>query len=106
MVKKIIFLILLYFLVLMQSSFFPHFGIFSGKSFFNLVFILVILINLFEKREGDFGILCAFWSGFFHDIFCERFIGPYLLIFLSFAIFIKFFLKQYVQLFEQRKRIF
>ncbi len=105
MVKKPFILLFLYFLVLFQISFLPHFRFFwsfSGNNFFNLVFLVLLLINLLEKKEENFGILFAFFAGFLLDIFSESFIGFHVLLFVLISLFIKFFLKQYVQIGEQK----
>jgi len=100
--KRILIIIpLFYVLVLLQTSFLNHFGVFSGgfKDWaFNLILIAVILINLFEGPEENFGILSAFLGGFFLDIFSEHFIGFYVLILIGLALFIKLIFKRYVRI--------
>lgn len=97
MIKKIIFLIpLFYFLVLIQTSFLVHFKIFGIVP--NLVLITVIFIALLEKPKEKLSITSAFIGGFFLDIFSENFIGFYLLICLTIVLFIKFILKKHVQI--------
>jgi cell shape-determining protein MreD len=90
MIKKILILIMiLYFLILFQTSFLVHFPVFNKII---LILILVILINLFERPKDYFGIFSAFLAGFFLDIFSSKFIGYHILIFLSISIFLKFIL--------------
>ncbi|MFQ6049825.1 MAG: rod shape-determining protein MreD [Candidatus Paceibacterales bacterium] len=94
MAKKIaIFVLSLYFLTLLQTSFFVHF--FSYLP--NLVLVTIIAINLSEPQKNNFGIFSAIIGGFFLDIFSENFIGFYIFISISLAIFIKFFFKKYIQ---------
>lgn len=94
MIKKIvIFTLFFYLLVLLQTSFFPHFF----KIFPNLILISIVFINFFEKIKNFSGIYFAFLGGFFLDIFSERFFGFWILISLILAIFIKFFIKKYIQ---------
>jgi rod shape-determining protein MreD len=94
MLKKFVFLILFfYFLILLQISFLSRFFIFLP----NLVLVAIILINFFEEQKSNFGIFAALIGGFFLDIFSEQFFGYYFLISFSFAFFIKFVLKNYIQ---------
>ena len=90
MIKKItIFILFFYLLVLLQTSFFPHF-------LPNLVLIAIILINFFEEPKTLLGVFLAFFGGFFLDIFSENFFGFWTLISITISIFIKFVFKKYV----------
>jgi len=97
--KNIILLILVfYILILIQTSFLVHFNIFSGEfREFIPIFIIVVLINLFESRTKFLGIFSGILGGFFLDIFSGSFFGFYTVIFLGISLFIKFVLKKYVQ---------
>ncbi len=111
MVKEILTLFLIYLLILLQVSFFPRFNIkfpFGqfGAELFNLGFLFVVLVNLFGKIKNYFGILSAFWAGLLADVFSESLIGFHILIFLLCSLFIKYFLKRYVQFFWKRKKLF
>jgi len=79
---------------LLQTSFFPHFPM---GHLSNFVLVLVIVINLFEAQEGKLGLLGAFFGGFFLDIFSENFLGFWVIILLTTAVFIKFVLRKYVR---------
>jgi rod shape-determining protein MreD len=95
MFKKIIILIpVFYLLAVLHASFFAHFGIFG--SIFNLIGLLVILINVFIP-EAYFGIISAIIGGFFWDIFSANFLGYHVLILLLIAIFIQLIIKKYVR---------
>jgi rod shape-determining protein MreD len=100
MIKKAIFLILgLYFLTLLQTSFFV--SLFSPGIILNFVLILVAIINIFEKPENRFGIFAAFLGGFYLDVFSLNlapFFGFYALISVVLSFFIKFILRKYVQI--------
>ncbi len=96
MKKILISVILLYFLALLQTSFLVHFSI-SGIVP-NLILILIILWNLFEKSKNYFGLSNALVGGFFLDIFSNRPIGFFILILGMTAVFIKFFIKNYVRI--------
>ncbi|MCK4453822.1 rod shape-determining protein MreD [Candidatus Parcubacteria bacterium] len=97
MLKKILFLIIVfYILTLFQTSFMPFFDI-NGLTI-NLVLVLVILINLFEVPEKKIGLWSAFMAGFFLDVWSSMPFGIEILIFVLVAVFIKFILKKYVQI--------
>lgn len=99
MLKKTIFLILLfYFLILLQSSFLVHFS-FKGIVP-NLVLILAGLINVLEEKNKRTGIAAGFLAGFFLDIFSAGpvfFFGFYTLVSLALCFFIKLVLKAHVK---------
>lgn len=89
MFKKLLILIPTFWLLaILQSSFL----------LFNIILILVILINLFEKTENYLGIFSALPAGFFLDIYSLRPFGFYILILLTTSIFIKAIIKKYVQI--------
>ena len=93
MVKKILFLIILfYLLVLLQTSFLVHFSIFGIVP--NLMVVLVILWNIFEKQEKQLGLANALIGGIFLDIFSSGLFGFYIFILLIISVFIKFYLKK------------
>ena len=94
--KIIIFIILFYFLALIQTSFMVHFSIWGLIP--NLIFLSVVIWNIFEKSNNNFGIYQAFAAGFFLDIFSSRIIGFNIIILISLAIVIKLFLKSYVRI--------
>lgn len=96
MLKKILFLIIIfYILTLLQTSFIPFFEI-KGLTI-NLVLVLIILINFFEIPEKRIGLWSAFIAGFFLDVWSSMPFGIEILIFVLVAIFIKFIVKKYVQ---------
>lgn len=100
MVKKIVFLLIIfYFLILLQTSFLVHFSFWGIVP--NLVFIALIFINLFEKPEKKLGIIAGLLGGFYLDIFSlsfQGFFGFYTLISLATSLFIKFILRKHVRL--------
>jgi len=97
MFKKILILIIVfYFLVLIQTSFLVHFNILGIVP--NLVLISVVFWNLFEKSKNYFGLYAALIGGLFLDIFSNRFIGFYILILFTLAIFLKIVFKRYVRI--------
>lgn len=104
--RFVIFLIILfYFLALLESSFLVHFSFFNF--FPNIILIIVVLINLFERLSSDLGILSAAIGGFFLDIFANppfylfsniNFFGFYIVNLIILAIFVKFVIGRYIQL--------
>ena len=98
MIKKIIFLLFLfYILTLVQTSFWIYFS-FKGMTF-NLVLLLIIIISLFAQ-ERWFAIASAFIGGFYLDVFSfslTRFFGFYTLISVGLAFFIRLVIRKYVQ---------
>lgn len=97
MIKKILFLILLsYILVLFQASLLVHFQI--AGMVVNLVFISVLLWNFLEKEESILGLVHAFFGGLFLDIFSQRLIGFHVVILIAVALFLKFIFKRYVRI--------
>jgi len=97
MIKKLLFsIILIYVLVLLETSFFVHFNIF--KYIPNTIFILIIAFNVIESKKKSFGLWSALAGGFLLDIFSTHFIGFYILILLATAFFLKFIFKHYVRI--------
>jgi rod shape-determining protein MreD len=93
MIKKAISIIfLLYLLAMLQASFFVHFFDYIP----NLILIVIILVNLFEKQENYFGVFTALIGGFYLDVFSGRFFGLYLLLSFFISFFIKLVVKDYI----------
>lgn len=96
MLKKILFLTLIfYLLVLFQTSFLIHFRFLNRLP--SLILILVFFLNVFEKKEKKSGLISAFLGGFFWDIFSPRPIGFHIILLILLVIFIKFILKKQFQ---------
>jgi len=97
MIKKILIsIIFLYFLVLLETSFFVHFNIFKWIP--NTVLLYVIIFNIIESPKKYGGIYISFIAGFLLDIFSSNFIGFNIIIFLALSLFLKFVLKPYVRI--------
>jgi rod shape-determining protein MreD len=99
MIKKIIFLFLLFYvLILVQTSFLAHFT-FKGTTL-NLVLLTTIFISLFV-REQWFAIASAFIAGLYLDVFSlglTSFFGFYTLISVGLSLFIRLVIRKYVQI--------
>ena len=95
MKKVLIIFIGFYFVLLLQNSFFPFFSVIGTIP--NFIFILAILINIFERPRGKLGLLSSVIGGFFLDIYSVLPIGIYLVILLSISILIKIVLKKYFE---------
>ena len=96
MTKYLLSIIALYLLVIFQTSFLVHFSFWGIIP--NLIFILIIIWNLYENPDSSFGIYNAFTAGFFLDIFSDRIIGFNVLILVILAILIKLIFNKYVQI--------
>jgi rod shape-determining protein MreD len=96
MKKAFFFLIFLYFIALLETSFFVHFRFFNILP--NLLLIFQILITLFEDPKGNWAFFSAILAGFFLDVFSERPIGfnIFALLFISFVL--KTVLRKYVRI--------
>lgn len=93
MTKKFLLLIpLLYFWVLLQTSFLVHLNI--GGFLPNSILISVAVLSFFAP---GWGIPFALTGGFFLDIFSSHFIGLNVLIFLALVVFIQKILKKHVR---------
>ncbi len=91
MLRKIIFLVIVsYILVLLQSSFLIHFNILGAIP--NFILILVFLLNFFEEPNEHWGIFGAVIGGFFLDIFSTSFLGSSIICLIIMSFFIKKFL--------------
>jgi len=92
MVKRLLFLVLIFYvLVLIQTSFFiPFRGI-------NLILLLTIFLNIFEKSEGTIGLSSSLIAGFFLDAFSNKPFGFYLFFLVALSLLIKLILKRYIQ---------
>jgi len=93
MKKLLFFTFLIYFLILLQESFFVHFFPYLP----NIILVVICLVNLFEEREDNFGIYLSLVGGFFLDIFSETFFGFYVVTLLLMSFFIKIVFKNYIQ---------
>jgi rod shape-determining protein MreD len=97
MIKKLLIsIILFYFLALIQASFMPHFAIYGIV--FNILLLVIIILNIFESSENYLGLYDAIIAGFFLDIFSNSFIGFNILILLTIAVLLKFFFRRYVRI--------
>lgn len=95
MVRKFLVISLsLYFLALLQTSFFINFGIFNFLP--SLVLILIIAIILTSK-DAYLGFMGAVLGGFFLDIFSSKILGWHVLILAAAVLFLKVILKKYVR---------
>ena len=85
MKKFLILFLIFYFLVLLQNSFFIHFGIFNKG--LNLVLIALFLVIFFSPSE-QMPWEC-FLAGFFLDLFSKNLFGVSMLILFLLGILIK-----------------
>ena len=93
--KAILILVLLYLIILLQTSFFPYFSLWGINPNYSLIF--VIFVSLLEK-SGKLGIWAAVAGGLLNDIFySSMFFGFYLVVFFLVWLVINIFLRKYVQ---------
>ena len=94
---KFLLLPLLYALALLQSSFLVHFNLFGMVP--NLIVVLIAAWSFLEMEKKLFSaaLFCAVAGGFFLDIFSSRPFGFYIVMLVAIALFIKFFVRQYVR---------
>lgn len=101
MVKLFIFILSIYFLVILQASFFAFFDI--RGYVFNFVLLAVFLFNILESQRKSGGLILAVFAGFFLDIFSSglfgiNFIGFWTLTLFVFSLLIKYLLKKNLSL--------
>lgn len=87
MKKAIVSLIIFYFLALFQTSYLVLYQI-KGASL-NLILLLIISLNFFEKKEEKSGLWIGAIAGFYLDIFSSYFFGFYILLGLAIAFLVK-----------------
>jgi len=97
MIKKgLLLIIILYFLILLQTSLFLHLNFL--KLVPNAAIILAITVNVLENPKKRFGIYFSLLAGFLLDIFSSHLIGLYMVILLVISLLLKFIFKRYVRI--------
>lgn len=97
MTKRILIsIIILYFLVLLETSFFIHFNIFKWIP--TTLLLYTIIFNIIESPKKYGGIYISFIAGFLLDIFSSNFIGYNILLFLAVSLLLKFVFSRYVRI--------
>jgi len=95
LLKISLFVVLIYFLALFQSSFLVHFNIFGFVP--NIIFIIAVLWNIVENPKSYFGFFVSGISGFVLDVFSSHTIGFYIIILLLISLAIKTLFSRYVR---------
>jgi len=94
MIKKVLFFIaIFYLLALLQTSFFIHFRMWGFTP--NIILVLVVIINVFEKPKEKAGIFAGLAGGLFLDVFSSGIIGFHILILLGLSFLIKIIFRRY-----------
>lgn len=101
MLRTLILIPAIYFLALLQTSFFVFFD--TKGYILNFVLVAVLLFNLFESRRKISGLILAIFGGFFLDVFSSglfgiNFLGFWVLTLLILSVLIKYFLKKHLAL--------
>jgi rod shape-determining protein MreD len=81
----------MYYLFLLEMSFFPFFTSFS------FLILLVVLVNILEEPQGRVGLFSAFFLGLMMDIYSAHFIGLMAISFLLVSLLLKIILSRYVR---------
>jgi rod shape-determining protein MreD len=93
MIKTLILIPFLFFLILVQTSFFVHFDLCGTIP--NLVLISVVLINFFEDPRKKSGLIIAGVAGFYLDLFSNFQLGISIFLLVLFTLLIKREVKRY-----------
>jgi rod shape-determining protein MreD len=97
MIKRILIsTIILYFLSLLETSFFVHFNVFRWIP--STLLLYVVIFNVLESPKKNAGIYVSLIAGFLSDIFSSSFIGFNIIIFLAVSLLLKFVFNRYVRL--------
>ena len=86
------YLVFLFFLCLLQTSFLVHFQVLGMVP--NYVLFALLVINLVERVKDYSGIFAALFAGFFLDIFSGGFMGFWVSILLALSLLVKFVFKK------------
>ncbi|MBI4359212.1 MAG: rod shape-determining protein MreD [Candidatus Nealsonbacteria bacterium] len=93
--KIIIFGLIIYGLILFQSSFLVPFV--SLRRLPSLAIIFVLFLNIREKPSEGTASILSFFTGLLLDAFSSGPFGLFALIFLTISVIIKFFLGKYIR---------
>ncbi len=93
MKRIFIFILIAYFLAMIESGLIANFSL-----FINLLLLYAILFNLIENPKKEEGLIVSAFCGLFFDIFSSFVFGFYTMIFLVSSIILKLILKKYVRL--------
>ena len=96
MKKVIISAVIIYLLIIVQTSFLAHFKFLYYLP--NLVIVFVILLNLFESQQEKTGLIIGAIAGFLLDAFLEKPFGFYTIILVVTSLAIKAIIKKYLNL--------
>lgn len=94
--KLIAFFLFPFFVFLLQFGFLP--AAFPSVVFPNLLMGIVIFYTLMEDPNKDGAFFLALYAGFLHETLTFGFFGGYIIIFFAIAYFLKYILKNYVQI--------
>lgn len=91
-VKILLIILFWFFLTILQTSFI---SIFTD---FNLVVALILIINLIEDPESNFGLLSAFLGGLCLDLNSTLPFGVFTISLILFSIIAKFILSKFLKI--------
>lgn len=96
MKKIIVFSLIIYFLILFQTSFLVHFVFLRYLP--NLAVIFVLFLSIREKPDEKTTLIMSFVGGLLLDAFSSKPFGFYASILLLTSLIVKFLLKKYIRL--------
>ncbi len=94
--KIIAFLLFPFFLFLLQFAFLP--AVFHFALIPNLLMLTVAFYTLLENPNKNGAFFLALYVGFLHDLVLYGFFGTYMVIFFAAVFFLKYILKNHVQI--------
>lgn len=91
-VKILLIALFWFFIAIIQTGFI---SIFTD---FNLIVAIIVVVNLIENPENNFGLISAFCGGFFLDLNSTLPFGLFMISSILFSIIIKFILSKFLKL--------
>ena len=95
MKKNLCIVFFLYFLALLQASFFVH--MFPSGMVPNFVAVAVVGLSIFEHSKSNVGMFAALFGGLFLDMFSSRPFGFWVILLLAISFALKTMLEYYVR---------
>jgi rod shape-determining protein MreD len=95
--KTSVAIIVLCLILLLQTSFLVHFGLFGYVP--NLIVVFLIFWNIFDRDKNliSSGLIASIFGGLLLDLFSSRIIGFNVAIMIAMSFFIKVIFKNYVR---------
>lgn len=91
-IKTSVLVAAMYYLFIFESSYLFFF------TFFSLLGLFVLMVNILEEPQGRLGLVSAFFFGLMIDIYSVHFIGLVAMSLLLLSLLLKFILFKYVRI--------